>query len=147
MEALPLDEAIISRSVAETEHLAGRFYQMIKPDGLVGLYGPLGAGKTCFVRGLAMAAGVKTDDVNSPSFTIINEYINGETPIFHFDLYRFSKAIDFESIGADEYFLREGIVLIEWAENAEEYIPGDRYNIRFDIIDETSRRITISKSQ
>ena len=145
MEALPLDKPVISRSVNETESLAATFYGMIKPDAVVGLYGSLGAGKTCFVRGVARAAGVDADAVNSPSFTLINEYPGGETPIIHFDLYRFTRPNEYETLGADEYFMHEGIVLIEWAEHAEDYLPGDRYNIHFEVIDETSRRLVITR--
>jgi tRNA threonylcarbamoyladenosine biosynthesis protein TsaE len=146
MGALPLDQPLVSHSVTETEELAARFYGMAAPNAVVGLYGPLGAGKTCFVRGVAKAAGVGPDDVNSPSFTFISEYPGGKTPIFHFDLYRISSPADFESLGADEYFDSKGIILIEWAENAEDYIPGDRYNIQFEILDENCRRLTFSRA-
>lgn len=146
MEPLPFDTPIISRSLSETENLAARFYRMVFPCALAGLYGQLGAGKTCFVRGVARAAGVDPDEVSSPSFMLINEYPGGKTPIFHFDLYRIKDPAEFRSIGADEYLNRDGIILIEWAENGQGHIPEKRYNIYFEIVDEHTRRLTFSRS-
>lgn len=146
MGDLPFDKAMTCRSLAETEQLAAEFYRSIDNTALVALYGPLGAGKTCFVRGIAKAAGVDPDDVNSPSFTLINEYPDGETPIFHFDLYRMADPSEFHSIGGDDYLNRDGIILIEWAENGKGFIPERRIDIRFEIVDEHTRRIIISRS-
>jgi len=143
---LPFDTGLVSRSPDETARLAAAFYQMVKPDALVALYGPLGAGKTVFVRGLALAAGIHPDEVSSPSFTLINEYLGGKTPIFHLDLYRLKSPVEFYGIGGDEYLTREGIVLIEWAENGGNLIPTDRHNVCFEIIDEQSRRLTFTRS-
>lgn len=146
MDDLPLDTALLSKSLAETDRLAARFYRMIRPDAVVGLVGPLGAGKTSFVRAVAKAAGIDPNDVGSPSFTLINEYPGGETPIFHFDLYRLKTPAEFSAIGGDDYLNRPGIILIEWAENGEGYIPRRRFDVRFEIIDEQSRRLTFSRS-
>jgi len=146
MKALPLETALISRSEAETEEYAARFYRLLTIRDVVALYGSLGAGKTCFVRGMAFAAGVAPKDVNSPSFTYINEYPGGETPVYHFDLYRLKNPSEFHSIGGYDYLNREAIILIEWAENGGEFIPRDRYDVRFRIIDATSRGLTFSKA-
>ena len=146
MGSLPFDKAILSHSLAETEAIAAEFYKLIGHDALVALYGPLGAGKTCFVRGVARAAGVAAEDVNSPSFTLVNEYPGGETPIYHFDLYRMAAPSEFYSIGGDDYLGRKGIMLIEWAENGAGFIPEQRINVRFEIVDEYCRRITFSRS-
>jgi len=135
----------MSRSLRETEEYAARFYRMLSGGDIVALYGPLGAGKTCFVRGVAMAAGVDAGSVTSPSFTLINEYLGGDRPIFHFDLYRLLEPAEFHSTGGEEYFSGDGIVLIEWAENGGEFIPEDRYNVRLEIVDESRRRLTFSK--
>lgn len=147
MDELPLETGLLSRSPDETDRLAARFYRMIRPDAVVALLGPLGAGKTCFVRGVAKAAGVDPADVASPSFTLINEYPGGETPIFHFDLYRLKSPAEFAAIGGDDYLNRPGIILIEWAENGAEYIPARRFDVRFEIVDEQSRRLTFSRSR
>jgi len=145
MKALPFETELISRSVAETEQYAARFYRLLAVRDVVALYGPLGAGKTCFVRGVAKAAGVNPVDVTSPSFTLINEYLGGQIPIFHFDLYRLRDPIEFYSTGGDDYFARDGVIIVEWAEKGGQYIPEERYNVRFDIIDQESRRLIFSK--
>ncbi len=146
MGAPPFDKEILSRSLAETEQLAADFYNLVGGAALVALFGPLGAGKTCFVRGVARAAGVDPEDVNSPTFTLINEYLGGETPIFHFDLYRLINPSEFYSIGGDDYLNREGMILIEWAENGKGFIPEERYDVRLDIVDEHTRKIIFSRS-
>ncbi len=141
-----METGLISRSLEETECLAENLYRMIRPDAVVALFGPLGAGKTCFVRGVAKAAGINPGEVGSPSFTLINEYPGGETPIFHFDLYRLKNPAEFYAIGGDDYLNRSGIILIEWAENGAGYIPRARFNVQFEIVDERSRRLTFSRS-
>ena len=147
MEPIPFGKEIITGSPEETEKCAGKLYRMIAPDALGARYGPLGAGKTCFVRGLAREAGVDPDDVNSPSYTLLNEYNGGETPIYHFDLYRMVDPAEFISIGANDYLGGEGIILIEWAENGKGHIPEERFNVRFNIFGETSRKIVFSQSK
>jgi len=146
VDSLPLETGLVSRSLEETECLAQHFYRMIRPDAVVALFGPLGAGKTCFVRGVAKAAGIDPEDVGSPSFTLINEYPGGETPVFHLDLFRLKSPAEFYSIGGDDYLNRPGIILIEWAENGAGYIPRKRFDVRFEIVDERSRRLTFSRS-
>lgn len=142
---IEFDTKIISQSPAETEALASEFYKTVGTNGVIALIGPLGAGKTVFVRGFAVAAGVDSDKVNSPTFTLVNEYLDGQTPIFHFDLYRFEKASEFHEIGGDDYLGQEGISLIEWAENGVGFIPQNRYEIEIDIIDESSRSLIFRK--
>jgi tRNA threonylcarbamoyladenosine biosynthesis protein TsaE len=145
MDEIPFNQEIISRSTDETETIAGRFYDQFGPNALVALYGPLGAGKTCFVKGVARAAGVDPDDVNSPSFTLINEYPGGRTPVFHFDLYRMVDPAEFYSIGGEDYLDRDGMLLIEWAENGKGFIPENRIDVNIDIIDESRRKIVFSR--
>ena len=142
-----MDRELVSNSPEETERYAARFYHMLVSGDVVALYGVLGAGKTCFVRGVARAAGVDPDEVTSPSFTLINEYPGGELPVFHFDLYRLGDPREFYSTGGDDYFSRDGIVMIEWAEKGGDFIPRQRYNIHFDIIDEHRRRMTFSRNR
>jgi len=146
MGDLPFEKALFSRSPAETEALAADLYHLVGGTALIALYGPLGAGKTCFVRGVAKAAGVDPREVSSPSFTLINEYPGGEIPILHFDLYRLADPSEFYSIGGDDYLGRDGIILIEWAEKGAGFIPDERINIDFEIVDETTRKIVFSRS-
>lgn len=141
MAELIFEKELISGSLDETKWLASLFYKQISPQAIVGLYGPLGAGKTTIVRFIAAAAGVDPDDVSSPTFTLINEYPDGEVPIYHLDLYRLADSSEMSGIGAEEYFMKPGIVLIEWAENGGSFIPANRFEIHLDIVDEKSRRI------
>lgn len=145
MDVLPFDTVLTSRSLTETEALARRLYDVVAPDGFVALRGPLGAGKTTFVRGFAGAAGCDTDDVSSPSFTIINEYHGGQTPLFHFDLYRLGDASEFYAIGGDEYLERPGIILMEWPENGEECLPDSYIDVRIEIVDAESRQFKFTR--
>lgn len=145
MPEISIMPATVSRSPEETEQLAGQLYRIIGSGAVVALYGPLGSGKTTFVRGLARVAGVNPEEVNSPSFTLINEYPGGAIPLYHFDLYRVSGSSEVHAAGGDEYLLREGIVCIEWAEKGPSFLPADRYEVRMKIIDRTSREITITR--
>ena len=134
---------IISHSETETQGLAAKMVPAFRPDDLVVLTGPLGAGKTAFVRGLAKAMGLDEDNVNSPSYTIINEY-PGEKPLYHFDLYRLGDSSELVEIGWDDYLEKNGLVVVEWGEMAGEYLPDKYYQIKFEIIDDTQRQIYIS---
>lgn len=145
MESLPFDIAIASQSIVKTEVLAERLFRIISPNGFVALQGPLGAGKTTFVRGFAKAAGCNPDDVSSPTFTIINEYHGGETPLFHFDLYRLGDSSEFYAIGGDEYLERPGIILMEWPENGEDCLPESYVDVHIEIVDAETRRFTFSR--
>lgn len=113
---------IISKSVIETENIAEKISSFLKGDEVIALFGDLGAGKTAFTRGLARGLGF-CDGVSSPTFAIINEY-NARYPIYHFDMYRIKSEDDLYSTGYYDY-LHNGIVVIEWSENIEEYLEKD----------------------
>ena len=134
---------IISHSEDETLALAGKLAPLFKPGDVLVLSGILGAGKTVFVRGLAVALGVDESMVNSPSYTLVNEY-QGDRPLYHFDLYRLGEASELYEIGWDEYLGREGLIVVEWGEKAEDYLPASYYRVDFSIIDEDQRRIKIA---
>lgn len=134
---------ITSHSEDETLALAGKLASLFKTGDVLVLTGVLGAGKTVFVRGLAAALGIDESLVNSPSFTIVNEYA-GERPLYHFDLYRLGDASELYEIGWDDYLGREGLVVVEWGEKAGEYLPARYYRIDFGIVDEQQREIDIS---
>lgn len=86
------------------------------------LVGDLGVGKTVFTQGVAEGLGI-TEPVNSPTFTIIQEYESGRMPFYHFDVYRIGDIEEMEEIGYDDYFYGNGICLIEWANLIEEILP------------------------
>lgn len=104
----------ISESYEDTLNIAREFSKTLSPGCLVTLDGDLGAGKTAFTTGLVS---VLSPDimVTSPTFTIVNEYRNGEIPVFHFDVYRLTSMDDLYDIGWDDYVLRNGIIIMEWA--------------------------------
>ena len=115
-------------NVNETEKFAEEFAKKLKKGDVITLDGDLGAGKTAFVRGLAKGLGL-SDTVQSPTFTIVNEYRHGDTPLFHFDVYRIDSVDDMYDIGFDEYIYSEGICAIEWASNISEYFTMPYYEI------------------
>lgn len=134
---------IISHSEEETLALAEKIIQLLTPNDLIVLTGELGAGKTLFVRGLAKGLGIDEMIVNSPSYTIVNEY-PGERPMYHFDLYRLMDNSELVEIGWDDYISKKGLVVVEWGERAGEYLPNRYYKIEFSIINEKERKILIS---
>lgn len=137
---------ITSHNESETVALAKKLVPLFRPGDLVVLKGELGAGKTVFVRGLAEALGLNREAVNSPSFTIVNEY-PGERPLYHLDLYRIDDPTELEEIGWDEYLQRPGLVVVEWGDKAGHHLPSQYYVISFRIIDENTREINVSHVQ
>ncbi len=127
---------------AQTEELARRIAPHLCRGDSLALEGDLGAGKTTLVRAILRALGV-TDEVPSPSFTLVQEYEAGGLKIAHCDLYRIESPTELDEIGIDET-LRDGVVLIEWPERATARIPADALRIRIDITGETARRFTLS---
>ena len=99
-----------------------------KPGQIYTLTGDLGVGKTVFTQGVAAGLGI-TEPVNSPTFTIIQEYEDGRLPFYHFDVYRIGDLEEMEEIGYDDYFFGQGICLIEWAEHIEEILPEKRIEV------------------
>jgi tRNA threonylcarbamoyladenosine biosynthesis protein TsaE len=132
-----------SHSEAETLALARKLSGSFKPGDVIVLSGPLGAGKTVFVKGLAEGRGIAPTSVSSPSFGFVNEY-RGETPIFHFDLYRLKDTVELREIGWDDYLQRDGIVVVEWGERAEQLLPERFYRIEFMMVSDTDRRIDLA---
>jgi tRNA threonylcarbamoyladenosine biosynthesis protein TsaE len=136
---------IETKSAAETQALAAALAAEMPPGTVLCLHGDLGAGKTCFVQGLARALGVRRP-VGSPTFTLINEY-KGQKPLAHIDLYRIRGAGDAFGLGLDDYLCHyAGIVAIEWAERAEDMLPEDCWHVRLEPgSDENSRRVTVER--
>ena len=134
----------ITHSESETEALGAQFAQHLAPGAVLAMYGELGCGKTAFVRGIARGMGLNCL-VNSPTFTIVNEY---ETPgaamsLFHFDMYRLGSADELYDIGWEDYLARGGVCAVEWSENVEGAFEGDEYVVRFRKLSDTDREITV----
>lgn len=127
-----------SNSLNETQKFAEEFATKLKPGDVLCMYGDLGAGKTAFVQGLAKGLSV-TDYVNSPTFTIVNEY-EGKVPLYHFDVYRICDSFEMYDIGFDEYIDGDGICVIEWAELIEDILPEKYYKITITKEDDADKR-------
>lgn len=105
----------VTNSPAETEALGQRLAETLQPGDVIAYTGDLGAGKTAFTRGLARGLGI-TERITSPTFTIVNEYLGGRLPLFHFDMYRLSSEEDLFDIGWEDYLDRGGLCVVEWSE-------------------------------
>ena len=131
----------ISNSPVETEKIGFALGQMLTAGAIVAYRGDLGAGKTAFTRGLARGLGYG-DAVTSPTYTIVNEYLGGRLPLFHFDMYRLSSADDLWAIGWDDYLERGGVCAVEWSENVDDAMENAIY-VTIEKTGDESRRITI----
>lgn len=114
----------------------------LSPGSIVALSGPLGAGKTTMIKGIAQGLGV-TESVTSPSFTILTDY-EGRLPLYHLDLYRINSAAEFEYLGTDDFIYGEGVTVIEWAEKAEEFLPEEKVIVNIELTEDNERRIRIA---
>ena len=119
--------------------------QVLQPGAIVALVGDLGAGKTRLVQALAAALDVPPDEVNSPTFTLIQEYA-GRVPLRHCDTYRLRDPNEFLDLGLDELFARDGIALVEWADRVAHLLPRDVFTIRIEIITPDSRLFRVEAS-
>ena len=131
----------ITNSPQETEALGQKLGQKLPAGTVIAYRGDLGAGKTAFTRGLARGLGI-TDPVTSPTYTIVNEYLGGRVPLFHFDMYRLHSADYLFDIGWDDYLERQGICAVEWSENVEEALENPLI-VTICKTGEESRKITL----
>lgn len=130
---------ITTHSDAETIEVAQNIESEKFPNMVICLNGDLGSGKTVFTKGFASAMAI--DEITSPTFNIIKEYV-GELPLYHMDVYRTNGKID--NLGLEEYFYKGGVTIIEWAEMIEDYLPEERLDITFKITGENNRVIVIT---
>ncbi len=127
----------------ETIELGRRIAATLPKRAVVLLIGNLGAGKTTLAKGIISGLGAAgPEDVTSPTFTLIHEY--GEGRIYHIDLYRLDRAEEAATLGLDEIFDREAVVLIEWGERFPQLLPENRIEIRLEPMSEDGRRIVIT---
>lgn len=132
---------LITRSPEETEKLGAALAEKLLPGTVIAYRGDLGAGKTAFTRGLARGLGCR-EQVTSPTYTIVNEYLGGRLPLFHFDMYRLSSADDLWDIGWEDYLDRGGVCAVEWSENVKDAMEG-AITVSIAKLDDTTRSITI----
>lgn len=118
----------ITNSPEETEKIGAAIGKIIPAGTVLAYRGDLGAGKTAFTRGLARGLGF-TEAVTSPTYTIVNEYLGGRLPLFHFDMYRLSSADDLFDIGWEDYLSRGGVCAVEWSEQVADALPEDAVTV------------------
>lgn len=128
-----------TQSVEETQRLGATLASVLEAGTVLALSGNLGAGKTHFTQGIASGLGVDRRLVNSPTFSLVQEYA-GRLPVFHFDTYRLKNLDEFIDLGFDEYLSLRGVCIIEWAERVAEVLPTDTLRIRITTIGETTRQ-------
>ena len=131
----------LTNSPTETEAVGAALGRCIPAGTILAYRGDLGAGKTAFTRGLARGLDC-TDLVTSPTYTIVNEYLSGRLPLFHFDMYRLGSADDLWDIGWEDYLDRNGVCAVEWSENVEDAMEG-AISVTIEKLGEDSRRITL----
>ena len=130
-----------TNSPTQTEDIGAALGKIIEPGTVIAYRGDLGAGKTAFTRGLAKGLGC-TEIVTSPTYTIVNEYLGGRIPLFHFDMYRLRSSDDLFDIGWEDYLDRGGVCAVEWSENVDDAMEDALY-ITIEKLGEDARRITI----
>ena len=131
----------ITNSPIETEAVGTALGKILPAGTVIAYRGDLGAGKTAFTRGLARGLGCR-DTVTSPTYTIVNEYLSGRMPLFHFDMYRLRSSDDLFDIGWEDYLERGGVCVVEWSENVADAME-DAITVTIEKTGDESRRITI----
>ena len=131
----------LTTSPAQTEAVGEALGKILTAGTVLAYRGDLGAGKTAFTRGLARGLGAG-DMVTSPTYTIVNEYLSGRLPLFHFDMYRLASSDDLWEIGWEDYLERGGVCAVEWSENVADAME-DAILVTIEKTGEESRRITI----
>ncbi|MCM1053846.1 MAG: tRNA (adenosine(37)-N6)-threonylcarbamoyltransferase complex ATPase subunit type 1 TsaE [Ruminococcus sp.] len=135
-----MEYKITSHNELETLELAQNFESEKFPNMVICLNGELGSGKTMFVKGIANALGIN-ETITSPTFTIVKEY-DGELPLYHFDVYRLDG--NTEGVGIEDYFTKNGVVVIEWADTIKNILPEERLDIKFKVTGENKRVLVIT---
>ncbi len=136
-------ETYYTNSCEQTEQIAQKLSATFTGGEVVAFRGDLGAGKTCFTRGLAEGIGF-CGDVTSPTFALVNEYIGGRLNLYHFDMYRVQNWEDLYSTGFFDYLESGAVMAVEWSENIENALPKNTILVTIEKTDENSRKITIA---
>ena len=131
----------ITHSPEQTEAVGAALGKLLQPGAVIAYQGDLGAGKTAFTRGVALGLGAR-ESVTSPTYTIVNEYLSGKYPLFHFDMYRLASSDDLFDIGWEDYLDRGGICAVEWSENVADAMEG-AILVTIEKLGEDSRKITL----
>jgi len=135
----------ITRSAEETKKAAALFGKKLKGGEIIALTGPLGAGKTVFVKGMAMGLGILEKEVRSPSFVILIEHRKGRLPLFHFDFYRIKEEAEIDTTPFEDCLKAKGVTVIEWPERIADYLPPETRRVSIEVLGRKVRRITFGK--
>jgi len=135
--------SFITDSAKQTVDFGETVAKLLKPNTTVALCGQLGCGKTTLVKGIAAGLGIKASLVMSPSFVLIREYKGGRLPLFHSDLYRLKDSKQVFELGVEDYFRQNGILVIEWADKAAEFLPAEYLCIDIFFLTKNKRRFKL----
>jgi tRNA threonylcarbamoyladenosine biosynthesis protein TsaE len=138
------DFTIVAQNEADTDRLGKLLAEVLPSGSVVALVGTLGAGKTRLVQAVAAALGMPREEVTSPTFVLVNEYLNGRLPMYHFDAYRLRDEDEFNELGPEEYFEGGGITFVEWADRVEHSMPRESLRIVIEVTGDQSRQFMIS---
>lgn len=131
-----MDYKYTSRCEEDTMEIAENIESEKFPGMVICLNGELGSGKTVFVKGFAKALGI-TDTITSPTFSLVKEYMDGEMPLYHMDVYRLDDTNN--NIGISDYFNKDGVCIVEWPEMIQDQLPEERLDIKIKVIDDETR--------
>ena len=131
-----------SHNEQDTMELAQNIESEKFPNMVICLKGELGSGKTVFVKGFAQSLGID-ENITSPTFNLVKEYNTGEMPLYHMDVYRLEDGDD-GTIGLTDYFSKGGVTIIEWSDIIKDSLPDERLEIKFKVIDEETRVLTLT---
>jgi tRNA threonylcarbamoyladenosine biosynthesis protein TsaE len=135
------DLDIVSHGAEQTRRLGAHLSKLLQPGDLVLLVGEFGTGKTTFTQGVARGLGIDSRYVNSPTFTLINEYKGGRHRLAHVDIYRLEGQEQVATLGLDDYLDGRYITVIEWPEEAASWLPDERLVVKFQHLNETKRTV------
>ena len=130
-------------SAEETKAFAARLARLVTPGTVIGLEGDLGAGKTCFAKGLATGLGIDENEVYSPTFTLIAEHYRGKLPLYHIDLYRLEGG-EIDGLGIEEYLFGQGVTVIEWFQFLPVGVVSEYLLLSLAITGEDARALTLT---
>lgn len=131
---------MILKNLRETELLGEKIADRLKKGTVIALIGELGTGKTAMTKAIAKGLGI-TENVNSPTFTLVQEYYSGKLPFFHFDVYRVDAIDELDVIDFNEYFYSDGICVVEWADLIEGELPDEAIRVFIEYAKEEDSRI------
>ncbi|MDP6625685.1 MAG: tRNA (adenosine(37)-N6)-threonylcarbamoyltransferase complex ATPase subunit type 1 TsaE [Nitrospinota bacterium] len=137
------EEIFFSRCEEDTMELGRNLAKKLKEKDVVCIYGDLGAGKTCLIKGIVDGLGITEEYVSSPTFAIINKYCEDKT-VYHLDFYRIEVEKEIEELGIEEFTGKEGITLIEWPEKIIKYLPETRWEIKINILVGNKRSFNVN---